>query len=159
MKIGELARRAGCPVETVRYYEKAGLLPETVRTASNYRVYDAGHLERLVFIRNCRTLEMSLEEIGLLLALKDRPGDDCGRVVELLERHMGHVDERIARLTALKGQLHALQGQCARNETVERCGILRGLAGPLASPVAGPRDKAGPEREKSHLRGCHGREG
>ena len=68
---------------------------------------------------------------------------------------MAHVDERMARLTYLKDQLLALQAQCARNETVERCGILRGLTGPLA----GPLDEPGPKPGNSHLRGCHGREG
>lgn len=63
MKIGELAQVAQCTVETVRYYEKAGLLPETPRTAGNFRVYGPGHVERLRFIRNCRALDMSHEEI------------------------------------------------------------------------------------------------
>jgi DNA-binding transcriptional MerR regulator len=73
MKIGELAQVAQTTVETVRYYEKEGLLPETARTAGNFRVYGAAHLERLRFIRNCRALDMSHGEIHTLLGLTDRP--------------------------------------------------------------------------------------
>eukprot|EP01030_Chromulinospumella_sphaerica_P019117 gene19117-18994_t len=75
MKIGELALVAQCTVETVRYYEKAGLLPEPARTPGNFRVYGPEHLERLRFIRNCRALDMSQEEIHTLLNLADQPAD------------------------------------------------------------------------------------
>jgi DNA-binding transcriptional MerR regulator len=67
MKIGELARIAMTQVETIRYYERAGLLPETARTEGNYRIYGDAHVERLSFIRNCRNLDMTLEEIRVLL--------------------------------------------------------------------------------------------
>ncbi len=73
MKIGELAKKAGCQVETVRYYEREGLLPAPARTEGNYRLYGTQHLDRLVFIRNCRTLDMTLDEIQRLLALRDLP--------------------------------------------------------------------------------------
>ena len=63
IKIGELARRAQCPAQTIRYYEHEGLLPEPIRTAGNYRVYSRAHIERLSFIRNCRSLDMTLDEI------------------------------------------------------------------------------------------------
>lgn len=73
MKIGVLAKQADCPVETVRYYEREGLLPAPARTEGNYRLYSSEHLERLTFIRNCRTLDMTLDEIRRLLALMDSP--------------------------------------------------------------------------------------
>jgi len=127
MRIGELARRAGCQAETVRYYEREGLLPAPGRTDGNYRFYDAAHLARLTFIRNCRTLEMSLAEIRALLAIKDGAGRDCGEVNAVLEAHIGHVAERMDRLGALRDQLAALREQCGGLDSVERCGILRGL--------------------------------
>jgi DNA-binding transcriptional MerR regulator len=80
MKIGELARNAQCTVETVRYYEKAGLLAEPARTEGNFRVYGPEHLERLRLIRNCRALDMSHEEIHALLKLANAAGDDCSAV-------------------------------------------------------------------------------
>ena len=73
MKIGELAKLADCQVETVRYYEREGLLPAPARSGGNYRLYSSEHVERLTFIRNCRTLDMTLDEIRSLLALMDRP--------------------------------------------------------------------------------------
>ena len=80
MKIGELAQIAQTTVETVRYYEKEGLLPETARTAGNFRVYGPAHLERLRFIRNCRALDMSHGEIHTLLDLVDEPSEGCGAI-------------------------------------------------------------------------------
>ena len=73
VQIGELAKRSDCKVVTIRYYEKEGLLPEPLRSSGNYRLYDEGHLERLQFIRHCRSLDMSLEEIKTILGLRAAP--------------------------------------------------------------------------------------
>ncbi len=145
MRIGELADKAGCRTETVRYYEREGLLPEPGRTGGNYRSYDAGHLARLVFIRNCRALEMSLDEIRALLAIKDAGGPDCEPVNAVLEAHIGHVTERIRRLVALKKQLAGLRRRCGGLDAVERCGILRELtASGGAAPAEGASSAAVP---------------
>ena len=128
MKIGELAQVAQCTVETVRYYEKAGLLPETVRTAGNFRVYGPDHVERLRFIRNCRALDMSHEEIHTLLGLADHPQDSCGAVNTVFDEHISHVNERIRELTQLKQQLNTLRERCQTEQAVNDCGILQGLA-------------------------------
>jgi len=112
MKIGELASAASCTTETVRFYEKEGLLPEAERTESNYRSYGPTHVERLRFIRNCRVLDMAHEEIRALLALMDAPADGCGAVNTLLDEHIGHVDARIGELLHLKQQLSALRQKC-----------------------------------------------
>src|SRR5690606_14867068 len=80
MKIGELARAARCSTETVRFYEKAGLLPEPARSGGNYRQYGPAHLERLRFIRNCRGLDMAHDEIRALLGMIDHPARDCGAI-------------------------------------------------------------------------------
>ncbi len=136
MRIGELARRTGSSVETIRYYEREGLLAEPERSAGNYRLYGAGHLERLAFIRNCRALEMSLDEIRALLDLKDCSGQDCRKVSVLLEEHIAHVGKRIAELRGLEAQLIALRDQCRQTRPVEECAILRELAGPAEHPPA-----------------------
>ncbi len=128
MKIGELAQRAQCTVETVRYYEKAGLLAEPARTSGNFRVYGPEHLERLRLIRNCRALDMSHEEIHTLLKLAEQAGDDCGAVNAVFDQHMAHVDERIRELTHLKRQLSDLRQRCHSDNAVDACGILQGLA-------------------------------
>lgn len=128
MKIGELAQIAQTTVETVRYYEKEGLLPETTRTAGNFRVYGAAHQERLRFIRNCRALDMSHEEIRTLLGLTDQPAEGCGAINTVFDEHMAHVDERIRELMQLKEQLATLRQRCQTERAVDACGILQGLA-------------------------------
>lgn len=128
MKIGELATLAQCSVETVRYYEKEALLSEPGRTAGNFRVYGSEHLERLRFIRNCRTLDMSHEEIRALLQLTDQPAADCGAINDVFDQHIAHVDERIQELAMLKSQLSELRRRCQTEQAVDTCGILQGLA-------------------------------
>lgn len=128
MRIGELARRAGCGVDTVRYYEREGLLAPPGRGGGNYRQYGEADVERLTFIRNCRALEMSLAEIRLLLGLRDGQGRNCGEVASVIEAHIGHVAERMARLETLLSELTALRAQCPGQTPVAHCGILRGLA-------------------------------
>ena len=127
MKIGELARLADCQVETVRYYEREGLLPAPARSEGNYRVYGQAHVERLVFIRNCRTLDMTLEEIRQLLALRDRPEDSCAAIDALVDEHIQHVEARIQNLLALQQQLTELRHQCAQSQAARACGILQQL--------------------------------
>jgi Cd(II)/Pb(II)-responsive transcriptional regulator len=127
MKIGELALVAQCTVETVRYYEKAGLLPETARTAGNFRVYEPGHVERLRFIRNCRALDMSQQEIHTLLALAAHPQTSCGAVNAVLDQHITHVNQRMEELDKLRRQLQALRELCQNEQAVDSCGILQGL--------------------------------
>ena len=134
MKIGELAQVAQCTVETVRYYEKEGLLPAPARTASNYRSYSDPHVERLRFIRNCRALDMTHEEIRTMLGLMDQPAGDCGGVNQLLDEHIAHVDVRIAELSQLKQQLSELRQRCQRDQPVDACGILQGLASMETEP-------------------------
>lgn len=146
MKIGQLASATDTPVETIRYYEREGLLPVAARTAANYRVYDAAHVERLSFIRHCRSLDMALDEIRTLLRFRDAPDGDCTGVNALLDAHIGHVARRIAELCALERQLHALRARCPRPEATGDCGILKGLAGE-AVPPAGGRTR--------HVRGVH----
>ncbi|TDS84467.1 Cd(II)/Pb(II)-responsive transcriptional regulator [Comamonas sp. JUb58] len=136
MKIGELATASATPVETIRYYEREGLLPQPTRTASNYRVYEEQHLERLQFIRNCRGLQMSLDEVRELLRYKDEPAQDCAETVDkLIEAHIGHVALRIQELRGLEAQLIALRDRCRGSQDVEHCGILAGLAETPATPA------------------------
>ena len=137
MKIGEIAEAAQCTVETVRYYEKEGLLPEPGRTASNYRSYGDIHVERLRFIRNCRALDMTQDEIRHLLSLMDRPDGDCSGVNQLLDEHIVHVDARIDELVQLKHGLEALRLRCQSAQPLDECGILHGLT--EATPEARDR--------------------
>ncbi|VFR16602.1 Transcriptional regulator, MerR family [plant metagenome] len=129
MRIGELAQAAGTTVETIRYYEKEGLLPAPDRGENNYRSYGAAHLERLRLVRNCRALDMSHEEIRAILSLTDDHASGCGRINDLFDAHIAHVDARIAELHDLKSQLAALRQRCAQaRPDTEDCGILHGLS-------------------------------
>ena len=127
MQIGELARATQTRVETIRHYEREGLLPAPPRSGGNYRLYDVWHVDRLVFVRHCRSLDMTLDEIRQLLRIKDNPGADCAEVDALLSAHRGHVAARIRELQHLQRQLAALQRRCAGAHTAAECGILRGL--------------------------------
>ncbi|MDL2317175.1 Cd(II)/Pb(II)-responsive transcriptional regulator [Desulfovibrio sp. OttesenSCG-928-A18] len=130
MKIGELAKKTGCKVVTVRYYEKEGLLTAPERSEGNYRVYGREDLERLEFIMHCRRHGMKLEEIRKLLAFRDQPQRDCTWVSELIGRHIDNVDEQIRSLEHLKYHLERLQRRCEGGHSGERCGIMRELDKP-----------------------------
>ena len=134
MKIGELAQVAQCTVETVRYYEKEGLLPAPARTAANYRSYSSAQVDRLRFIRNCRALDMTHEEIRTLLGFIDQSAGDCGAVNQLLDEHIAHVDVRIDELSQLKQQLSELRQRCQSEQAMDACGILQGLAAMETEP-------------------------
>lgn len=127
MKIGELAKKTHCQVVTIRYYESAGLLPPPERSDANYRLYNATHVERLAFIRNCRALDMTLDEVRQLLGFRDHPEDDCGGVNELIDQHIEHVANKIAALQALKKQLTVLRKTCTEGREAAYCEILQRL--------------------------------
>ena len=147
--IGALARDTECPPETIRFYEREGLLPPATRTAGNYRLYGATHLERLVFIRNCRSLDMTLDEIKQLLRFRDEPQSECGAAHALIDEHIVHIGERIAELGQLQTQLQALRRQCQPAGDAKKCGILDRLE--QKSPGSQQGKKA-----KAHVRGAHG---
>ncbi|MBX3145728.1 MAG: Cd(II)/Pb(II)-responsive transcriptional regulator [Gemmatimonadales bacterium] len=128
LQIGDLARRTGCQVETIRYYERQGLLPKPARSRGNYRVYGPDHLEQLAFIRHCRSLGMTLEEIATLLRYRSTPVGDCQRINSLVDAHIAEIETKIAQLTELRGQLVALREQCSGpTGGGQICGIMRGL--------------------------------
>lgn len=123
MRIGELAQRADCDVQTVRFYEREGLLEEPRREPSGYRAYDGRHLSRLNFIRHCRSLDIPLSEVRQLLDFAARPDQSCAQVNDLLDGHIRLVKERMAALRQLEKQLVALRKTCD-GDTSHSCGIL-----------------------------------
>lgn len=131
-RIGDLAERMEVPVETIRYYEREGLLPPPARSEGNYRLYAEPARERLEFILHCRALDMTLQEIRRLLSLRDTPDQGCAEVNLLLEEHIEHVTQRIRALRSLEAELKALRARCAVPATNSDCGILKELASPPA---------------------------
>ncbi|RYF00931.1 MAG: Cd(II)/Pb(II)-responsive transcriptional regulator [Oxalobacteraceae bacterium] len=145
MKIGELAARAGCQVQTIRFFEAEGLLQAPERSANNYRSYERAHEERLSFILRCRTLDMAHDEIRVLLALQDDPGLPCDQVNSLLEEHARHVQARITELTKLKRQIQDIRNACAGGACIGDCEALESL-----------RRNTGPNVTRTqHVRGAH----
>jgi Cd(II)/Pb(II)-responsive transcriptional regulator len=128
MRIGELSEAIGVDVETIRYYEKVGLMPPPARQANGYRAYGRKHLERLAFIRHCRALDMPLNDVQQLLDFSTDAAADCGDVDRLIDEHLARVHARLVSLSALERQLQALRKQCgAQQHTVATCGILHEL--------------------------------
>ena len=124
MRIGELAAQASVDVQTVRYYEREGLIEAPSRTASGYRAYGPAHLERLNFVRHCRSLEMPLAEIKRLTTLSTDRGVSCEQVDALVQTHLERVRAKLGALAALERQLAALRAQCSAGQRVADCGIL-----------------------------------
>ena len=145
MKIGDLSRLAETPVETIRYYEREGLLPAPPRSEGNYRVYGQPHLERLAFVRHCRGLDMTLDEIRLLLQVRDDPLGGCDAADALLDAHIDHVSARIRELRQLQKQLEELRQQCTGGQDPAHCGVLQGLQKPRRVSKA-----------SAHVHGTHG---
>lgn len=127
MRIGELGQATGVDIETIRYYEKEGLLPEPGRSANGYRVYAEKHLERLSFIRHCRALDIPLNEIKRLLHFVEQPNADCGDIDQLIDAQLAKVRARLKSLKALERQLSSLRGRCGAKHIAGECGILHEL--------------------------------
>lgn len=125
--IGETARATGVKVPTIRYYESIGLMPPASRNAGNRRLYDAGDVKRLAFIRHARELGFDVEAIRTLLSLQDDPEQSCATADAIAKARLVEVDERIARLTALRTELEKMVAQCARGR-IDQCRVIETLA-------------------------------
>jgi Cd(II)/Pb(II)-responsive transcriptional regulator len=127
MRIGELGRATGVDGETIRYYEKQGLLPAPARMPNGYRTYEAAHLERLAFVRHCRALDVPLAEIKRLLDFVAHPETDCGDINRLIDEQLARVRARLKSMRALEKQLAGLRARCGAGHVAAECGILQEL--------------------------------
>lgn len=127
MKIGDLSKKSGCSIQTIRFYEKQHLFNACKRTEGNYRVYDASSLSTLRFIKQCRSLGLTIIEIKQLLDTKKNPDKSCTSVNNLIHQHMNDVTHRIAELKELKLTLSEMASACADNRKVKECGVLQML--------------------------------
>jgi Hg(II)-responsive transcriptional regulator len=126
VKRGELAARVDCHLETIRYYEKTGLMPEPARTEAGHRVYDGDQERRLRFILRARDLGFSIEELKGLLTLVDSDHLACGEVYEKTQAHIADIREKIADLRRLENTLSTISAKCARGDTPE-CPVIDAL--------------------------------
>jgi DNA-binding transcriptional MerR regulator len=125
--IGELARRTGVKVPTIRYYEQIGLLPSPPRTEGRQRRYDTGHVAQLNFVRHARELGFELDAIRELLAMNAKPEQSCAEVDEIARRHIVEIDRRIAHLSTLRAELQHTVDECGRGCVCE-CRVIETLA-------------------------------
>ena len=135
--IGELARTTSTKVETIRWYERIGLLAAPARTAGNYRAYGPAHLARLSFVRRARDLGFSLDKVRELLRLSDQQDRSCEEIDVIARAHLADVERKVADLAALGRELRQIIGQCGHG-TVAECRIIEAL-----SPDAVPLGSAG----------------
>lgn len=136
MRTGELSRATGVNIETIRYYERAKLLPRPKRQPNGYRAYSRSHVERLAFIRQCRALGMPLSEVRLLLDFLAEPARDCSDVDRVIETHLAKIRARLKSLRALERQLATLRARCRAPRTRRECGIVHQLVAAAQTPDA-----------------------
>lgn len=126
VKRSELARRTGCNLETIRYYEQIALLPPPPRTQSGHRIYDAEHERRLRFILRARQLGFTIEELRSLLALVDSERLSCGEVHRVTVAHIGDIQKKIRDLRKLERILKDISAKCAGDDAPD-CPIIDAL--------------------------------
>lgn len=136
MRIGELARATGTKAETIRYYEREGILPPADRTESNYRDYSDGHLAKLTFVRRARELGFRMAQVRELLALAEHDDKPCTGVDELAQTQLLEVERKIADLTKLRDELAQMLLSC-QAERIDECRIVESLARPIGRQVPG----------------------
>ena len=129
MTIGEMAKNAGVGVETVRFYEREGLLPEPPRRSSGYRQYSPEALRRLQFIRRTKELGFSLEEIRELMELRVDPRTSCGEVKRRAEDKITDIEKKMAELRRMKKALGRLASSCSGRGPTSVCPILDAMEG------------------------------
>jgi len=132
--IGQLARATGTKAETIRYYERIGIMPEPARSGGNYRTYSEQHLRRLAFVRRSRDLGFTLEQVRELLRLADRPNQPCHEADAIARAHLAAVERKISDLRRLAAELRHVSSQCAGG-AISQCRVIEALA-PEGSPAA-----------------------
>jgi DNA-binding transcriptional MerR regulator len=128
LTIGKLARETGVKVVTIRYYEQIGLMPVAPRTYGNYRTYSLEHRRRLRFIRRCRDLGFTLDQVRDLLRLSSEKTQACAEVDRIAEQHRRAVEEKLADLTRLARELRRLSACCRGNGIIADCRIIDALS-------------------------------
>lgn len=125
--ISALAKKTGLSTDTIRFYEKKGLIQPNFRANNSYRYYAEDSLKRLLFIKRCRALDMSLKEIETLIALEQNPNADCHEVNDIIEHHLQEINNKINELQDFQSQLSTLRASCISPNTIDHCQILKSL--------------------------------
>lgn len=136
---GQLAKQGGVNLESIRFYEREGLLPKPPRTAGGYRVFGAGDVRRVQFIKRAQELGFSLREIKELLALRIEPGTSCADMRERAEAKLADIDKKVRDLQRMKKALARLATACPGRGAISDCPILESLDGEPGTPVRAVR--------------------
>jgi len=128
MGIGDLAKRTGVKVVTIRYYEQIGVLPAVKRTSGNYRNYGVDHVRRLRFVRRCRDLGFSLDQVRDLLRLSAEDGPSCAEVCQMAGQQQKAVEDKIADLKRLASELRRITASCNGRRIMSECRIIEALS-------------------------------
>lgn len=128
LSIGDLAKATEIKIVTIRYYERIGLLPVPARTEGNYRAYSHGHLGLLRFIRRCRNLGFTLEQIRDLLRLSSQENQECAQVNRITAAHLGEIEQKVSDLKRLARELRRLSNCCQGDGRIAGCRIIEALS-------------------------------
>lgn len=129
--IKDLAKKAQISTDAIRFYEKKNLIQPTFRANNNYRYYNEEALKRLILIKRCRSLDMTLKEIETIIELEKHPSQDCCAVNDVIDEHIKHVEHRIEELQQFQIQLIELRKSCTTQSTIDDCQIIKKLESDL----------------------------
>jgi Cu(I)-responsive transcriptional regulator len=127
LSIGQVGKATATKVETVRYYERIGLLPKPERTSGNYRSYESVHVQRLAFIRRARELGFSIEDVRELLDLAGHRENPCAEIDQIATRHLAMIEAKITTLKRLRGELRSTLAACAGGRIAD-CRVVQALS-------------------------------
>ena len=127
LSIGELSKATGVKVVTIRFYEKTGVLTAPTRSAGNYRIFRSEHLRRLHFIRRCRDLGFSLDQVRDFLRLSKENTATCAKVCRIAQRHLNDVEGKLADLQRLASELRRIISSCSGTRPMSDCRIIEAL--------------------------------
>ncbi len=128
LSIGDVAKATGVKVVTIRYYEQIGLMPAPSRTEGNYRAYSQEHILGLRFIRRCRNLGFTLDQVRDLLRLASRKNEECSEVDRITIRHLADIEAKVSDLTRLAAELRRISECCRGNGLIADCRIIEALS-------------------------------
>ena len=127
LQIKELAEKTGLSTDSIRFYEKKNLIQPTLRADNNYRYYDERTLEKVMFIKHCRELDISIQEIQSLHALLEHPEQNCHQVNDIIDQHLIEVKAKIKTLQSFEKQLKTLRQSCQNESSIANCQIIKTL--------------------------------
>jgi Cu(I)-responsive transcriptional regulator len=128
LNIGQLAKATSVKIVTIRYYEQIGVLPAPARTTGNYRTYNEAHAQRLRFIRRCRELGFSLDQVRELFRLSTENAPSCADVSRIAERHLKAIEDKLADLNRLASELSRISASCSGSRPMAECRIMEALS-------------------------------